>query len=240
VLIVCCDGLTGFPEAIEATWPGSLVQTCVVHLIRASMRYVAYADRKAVAAALRPVYTAVDADAALAALVAFADSHLGQEVPGRGSGPGRERVGSGSSRSWISVPRPGEVIYTTNSIESLNYQLRKIIKNRGQSPQRCRGGQTVVAGDPQALRTRGPVNEPNRPANPEPNARPPGNWLRVLPSRAGPEPSTNSPSATPNDSPKPTKPNHLHKQLDKLEFLAGGGLELGEPVHRDHPTTRLA
>ena len=60
------------------------------------------------------------------------------------------------------------------------------------------------------------MNEPNRPANPEPNARPPGNWLRVLPSRAGPEPSTNSPSATPNDSPKPTKPNHLHKQLDKL------------------------
>ena len=134
VLIVCCDGLTGFPEAIEATWPGSLVQTCVVHLIRASMRYVAYAGRKDVAAALRPVYTAVDADAALAALVAFADSHLGQEVPGRGSGPGRERVGSGSSRSWTSVPRPGEVIYTTNSIESLNYQLRKIIKNRGQFP----------------------------------------------------------------------------------------------------------
>ena len=65
-------------------------------------------------------------------------------------------------------------------------------------------------------RTRGPVNEPNRPANPEPNARPPGSWLKVSPSRAGPEPSTNSPSATPNDSPKPTKPIHLHKQLDKL------------------------
>lgn len=81
VLIVCCDGLTGFPEAIEATWPGSLVQTCVVHLIRASMRYVAYADRKAVAAALRPVYAAVDADAALAALVAFADSALGKKYP---------------------------------------------------------------------------------------------------------------------------------------------------------------
>lgn len=134
VLIVCCDGLTGFPEAIEATWPGSLVQTCVVHLIRASMRYVAYADRKAVAAALRPVYTAVDADAALAALVAFADSHLGQEVPGRGSGPGRERVGSGSSRSWTSVPQPGEVIYTTNSIESLNYQLRKITQGSWPEP----------------------------------------------------------------------------------------------------------
>ena len=98
----------------------------MVHLIRASIRYVAYADQKAVVAALRPVYTAVDADAALAALVTFADSHLGQEIPGRGSNPGRERVSSGSSRSWTSVPRPGEVIYTTNSIESLNYQLRKI------------------------------------------------------------------------------------------------------------------
>ena len=54
VLIVCCDGLTGFPEAIEATWPDSLVQTCVVHLIRAAMRFVAYGQRKAVAAALKP------------------------------------------------------------------------------------------------------------------------------------------------------------------------------------------
>ena len=54
VLIVCCDGLTGLPEAVEATWPDSMVQTCVVHLIRASMRFVAYGDRKGVAAALRP------------------------------------------------------------------------------------------------------------------------------------------------------------------------------------------
>lgn len=132
VLIVCCDGLTGFPEAIEATWPGSLVQTCVVHLIRASMRYVAYADRKAVAAALRPVYTAVDADAALAALVAFADSALGKKYPA-------------AVATWENAwdrfipfldfgPATRKVIYTTNSIESLNYQLRKIIKNRGQFP----------------------------------------------------------------------------------------------------------
>jgi putative transposase len=57
VLIACCDGLTGFPEAIEATWPHTVVQTCVVHLIRASMRFISYNDRKAVAAALRPIYT---------------------------------------------------------------------------------------------------------------------------------------------------------------------------------------
>ena len=63
VLIVCCDGLTGFPEAIEATWPNSTVQTCVVHLIRAAMRFVNWRDRKNVAAALKPIYQAADADA---------------------------------------------------------------------------------------------------------------------------------------------------------------------------------
>ena len=68
VLIVCCDGLTGFPEAIEATWPQAIVQTCMVHLIRASMRFVSYSDRKAVAATLRPIYTAATVDAARAAL----------------------------------------------------------------------------------------------------------------------------------------------------------------------------
>jgi putative transposase len=81
VLIVCCDGLTGFPEAIEATWPRATVQTCVVHLIRAAMRYVSYADRKKVAAALRPIYTAPTADAAETELLAFADSELGQKYP---------------------------------------------------------------------------------------------------------------------------------------------------------------
>lgn len=132
VLIVCCDGLTGFPEAIEATWPGSLVQTCVVHLIRASMRFVSYNDRKAVAAMLKPIYTAVDEDHAMQALAAFADSVLGRKYPA-------------AVASWENAwdrfipfldfgPATRKVIYTTNSIESLNYQLRKIIKNRGQFP----------------------------------------------------------------------------------------------------------
>lgn len=62
VLIVCCDGLTGFPEAIAATWSQAAVQTCVVHLIRNSMRFVSYSDRKAVAAALKPIYTSPSAD----------------------------------------------------------------------------------------------------------------------------------------------------------------------------------
>jgi putative transposase len=132
VLIVCCDGLTGFPEAIEATWREAMVQTCVVHLIRASMRFVSYADRKAMAALLRPIYTAPTQDAALLALTALADSTLGRKYPA-------------TVATWENAwerfipflafgPALRKVIYTTNSIESLNFQLRKIIKNRGHFP----------------------------------------------------------------------------------------------------------
>jgi putative transposase len=81
VLIVCCDGLTGFPEAIAATWPQATVQTCVVHLIRAAMRFVSWKDRKAVAAALRPIYEAANDQAAQAALEAFAATPLGIKNP---------------------------------------------------------------------------------------------------------------------------------------------------------------
>lgn len=81
VLIVCCDGLVGLPEAIEATWNEATVQTCVVHLIRAAMRFVGYQDRKAVAAALKPIYTASDAKAARSELDAFADGQWGKKYP---------------------------------------------------------------------------------------------------------------------------------------------------------------
>ena len=132
VLIVCCDGLTGFPEAVAATWSAATVQTCVVHLIRASMRFGSYGDRKAVAAMLKPIYTAADSDAARRALDTFADSNLGKKYPS-------------AVASWQNAwdrftpflafgPALRRVIYTTNSIESLNYQLRKIIKNRGHFP----------------------------------------------------------------------------------------------------------
>lgn len=132
VLIVCCDGLSGFPEAIEATWPHATVQTCVVHLIRASMRFVSYTDRKKVAAALRPVYTAPTTDAAENALLDFAGSELGSRYPA-------------AVATWENAwerfipflefpPAVRKIIYTTNAIESLNYQLRKIIKNRGHFP----------------------------------------------------------------------------------------------------------
>ena len=132
VLIVCCDGLTGFPEAIEATWSQAMVQTCVVHLIRASMRFVSYQDRKAVAAALKPIYTAVNEDAALMALAAFADSTLGKKYPAAVAS--WENAWDRFTPFLAFGPALRKVIYTTNSIESLNYQLRKIIKNRGHFP----------------------------------------------------------------------------------------------------------
>jgi putative transposase len=132
VLIVCCDGLTGFPEAIEATWSQTTVQTCVVHLIRASMRFVAYKDRKRVAAQLRLVYTAPTVDAAEAALLDFAESDLGQRYPATIS------TWTAAWERFIPFlefpPELRRIIYTTNAIESLNYQLRKIIKNRGHFP----------------------------------------------------------------------------------------------------------
>lgn len=132
VLIVCCDGLSGFPEAIEATWPQSTVQTCVVHLIRTAMRFVAWRDRSAVAAALKPIYQAPDADAARAELDAFAASELGRRNP---------HTVAAFVNAWERFtpflafpPMLRRVIYTTNAIESLNYQLRKVTKNRGHFP----------------------------------------------------------------------------------------------------------
>jgi putative transposase len=131
VLFVCCDGLGGLPEAIEATWPKAIVQTCVIHLIRASMRYVSHDDRKKVATALRPIYTAVNEAAAKAALEQLRGVH-GKRYPG---------LLAAWDRAWAQfIPflefdtAIRKVIYTTNAIESANYQLRKIIKNRGHFP----------------------------------------------------------------------------------------------------------
>src|SRR5215211_651804 len=132
VLIACCDGLTGFPEAIEATWPRTVVQTCCVHLIRASMRFISYNDRKAVAAALRPIYTAATVDAAVQELDIVDGSAWGKKYPAT------VRVWRDAWQRFIPFlefpPEVRRIIYTTNSIESLNYQLRKIIKNRGHFP----------------------------------------------------------------------------------------------------------
>ncbi|MEX2502000.1 MAG: IS256 family transposase, partial [Trueperaceae bacterium] len=132
VLILCCDGLTGLPDAIAATWPLATVQTCVVHLIRAAMRFVGYQDRRRVAAALKPVYTAVNASDAERELRAFQDGDLGRKYPTavRVFQDAWERF-----TPFLAFPHElRRVIYTTNAIESLNYQIRKIIKNRGHFP----------------------------------------------------------------------------------------------------------
>jgi putative transposase len=132
ILIACCDGLEGLPEAIETIWPFTIVQTCVVHLIRASLKYASYTDRKKLASALRPIYTAVNADAAQDALLELADSPLGRK---------HKAAIAVWERAWDRFipflefpPDLRKVIYTTNTIESLNFQIRKIIKNRGHFP----------------------------------------------------------------------------------------------------------
>jgi transposase-like protein len=131
VLIACVDGLKGFPEAIEATFPQAWVQTCIVHLIRASLRYVNYRDLKKVATALRPIYTAANADHALAELERF-DEQWGARYPA-------------TVRAWrdawqhvtpfLSLPEElRKAVYTTNTIEGLHRQIRKAIKTRGHFP----------------------------------------------------------------------------------------------------------
>src|SRR3954454_6428028 len=131
VLVACVDGLTGFPDAIEAVFPQAWVQVCLVHLVRSSLRFVPYKDRRAVAADLKRIYTAVDVDAAADELQHFAEKW-------------DERFPT-ISRSWLEhweriipflafPPELRRVVYTTNTIEALNRQVRKIIKTRGHFP----------------------------------------------------------------------------------------------------------
>jgi putative transposase len=132
ILIAVVDGLKGLAEAIEVAFPATTVQTCIVHLIRNSLDYASWKDRKAVAAALRPVYTAASDTAALAELDAFPAGPWGAKYP---------TIVQSWRRAWENVTPfflfPSEVrrvIYTTNVIESLHMQLRKIIKTRGHFP----------------------------------------------------------------------------------------------------------
>jgi putative transposase len=131
ILICCVDGLRGFPEAIEAIFPATVVQTCVVHLIRHSLKYVPRREREQVARDLKPIYTAVDADAAQQALEAF-DDKWGERFPV-------------ITQAWLTAweyvtpflafpPEVRRVIYTTNAIEALNRQLRKALKTKGHFP----------------------------------------------------------------------------------------------------------
>jgi putative transposase len=131
VLISCVDGLKGFPEAIEAVFPAAWVQTCIVHLIRASLRYVNYRDRKKVTSALRPIYTAPNAEAALTELERF-DGEWGERYPATVNA---WRTSWEHVIPFLSLPDElRKAVYTTNTIEGLHRQIRKAIKTRGHFP----------------------------------------------------------------------------------------------------------
>jgi transposase-like protein len=132
ILIAVTDGLSGMPAALAAVFPRTTLQTCIVHLIRNSLDYASWKDRKPLAAALRPIYAAASAEAALAALDAFEAGEWGLKFP---------TVVAAWRRAWDQVipffafpPAIRRVIYTTNAIESINARLRKIIKTRGHFP----------------------------------------------------------------------------------------------------------
>ena len=132
ILIAVTDGLKGMAEALEAVYPRTTLQTCIVHLLRNSLNYAGYKERKGLAEALKPIYQAVSAEAAEAALEAFAEGEWGQRFP---------TVAAAWRRAWEQVipffafpPEVRRVIYTTNAIESLNARVRKIIKTRGHFP----------------------------------------------------------------------------------------------------------
>ena len=131
ILVLCADGLTGLPDAVEAAFPNAIFQTCIVHMIRSSTRFVPWKDRKAVCADLKTVYTAESAEAAAQALDAF-EERWGDRFP---------MVGAAWRRRWDEVtpflaypPEIRRAIYTTNAIEALNRQLRKVLKTRGHMP----------------------------------------------------------------------------------------------------------
>lgn len=132
ILIAVVDGLTGLPAAIEAAFPRTTVQTCIVHLLRNSLAYTSWKHRRAVAAALRPIYTAGSAEAAAEALEAFAAGPWGQQYPT--IAPTWRRVWAQVIPFFVFPPAVRRVLYTTNAIESLHMQLRKIIKTRGHFP----------------------------------------------------------------------------------------------------------
>jgi len=132
ILIAAVDGLKGFPEAIGTVFPEAQVQTCIVHLTRYSLSFCGWKERKAVAQELQNIYRAESAAMARQRLEEFDQSDLGRKY---------SMIGESWKRNWEEVipffsypPEIRKMIYTTNAIESLNMQLRKVIKNRGHFP----------------------------------------------------------------------------------------------------------
>ena len=132
ILVAVVDGLKGFPEAINATFPETVVQTCIVHLLRHSMNFASWKDRKHVARALKAVYRAGDAEAGLAALAEFEAGPWGEKYPA---------IAQSWRRNWDHVipffafpEAVRRMIYTTNAIESLNAKIRRAVRTRGHFP----------------------------------------------------------------------------------------------------------
>ena len=132
ILIAVVDGLKGFPEAINAAFPETIVQTCIVHLLRNSMGFASWKDRKQIAQALRSVYRAKTAEAGLVALDAFEAGEWGQKYPA---------IAQSWRRHWDQVipffafpEGVRRIIYTTNAIEALNSKLRRAVRTRGHFP----------------------------------------------------------------------------------------------------------
>lgn len=132
ILIAVTDGLKGMEQALNAVFPATTLQTCIVHLIRSSLEYASWKERRTVAAALRPIYTAATVEAALAALEQFEQGPWGQRYA---------PIADAWRRAWDRVipfftfpPAIRKVIYTTNAIESINAQLRRAVKTRGHFP----------------------------------------------------------------------------------------------------------
>ena len=141
ILIAVVDGLKGFPEAITGVFPETTVQTCIVHLTRFGLAYCGWQDRPAVAGELKNIYRAASAEEAARLLEAFAQSAPGQKYP---------MIAASWRRHWAEVipfydwpPEVRKMIYTTNAIESLNMQLRKVLKNRGHFPSEEAAGKLI-------------------------------------------------------------------------------------------------
>jgi putative transposase len=132
ILIAIVDGLKGFPDAITSVFPETIVQTCIVHLIRHSMNFASWKDRKHIAQALRTVYRARDAEAGVMALDAFEQGAWGEKYPA---------IAQSWRRNWEHVipffafpESVRRIIYTTNAIEALNSKLRRAVRTRGHFP----------------------------------------------------------------------------------------------------------
>jgi putative transposase len=152
ILVLCADGLTGLPQAVEAAFPNAIFQTCIVHMVRASTRFVPWGDRSTVCADLRQIYTAIDEAKARDALTAF-DQKWSQRFP---------MIAKAWRERWDEIapflafpPEIRKAIYTTNAIESLNRIIRKTLKTRGQLPSDDAASKLIYLGIRNAKKTWG-------------------------------------------------------------------------------------